>query len=278
MSERRACAVVGADRKSMRYRSCKPDDADLRSRLRELAGERRRFGYRRLHILLRREGRGVNRKKVQRLYREEGLTVRRRRGRKRATGIRAPAPVLALPNQRWSLDFVHDQLATGRRFRVLNVVDDITRECLAAVVDTSISGRRVVRELAVLVAERGAPTTIVSDNGTELTSNAVLTWSGEAGIGWHYIAPGKPMQNGYVESFNGRMRDELLNETLFTSLAHARATVAAWVHDYNTERPHSSLGYATPAAFTAEIEKQRPGLARAVALHQNNRRSLVPAG
>ena len=147
MSERHACAVVGADRKSMRYRSCKPDDADLRGRLRQLAGERRRFGYRRLHILLRREGRAVNRKKVQRLYREEGLTVRRRRGRKRAMGARAPAPVLALPNQRWSLDFVHDQLGTGRRYRVLNVVDDITRECLAAVVDTSISGRRVVREL-----------------------------------------------------------------------------------------------------------------------------------
>ena len=277
MSERRACAVIGADRKSMRYRSCKPDDVDLRGRLRELAGERRRFGYRRLHILLRREGRAINRKKVQRLYREEGLTVRRRRGRKRAMGARAPAPVLALPNQRWSLDFVHDQLATGRRFRVLNVVDDITRECLAAVVDTSISGRRVVRELAMLVAERGAPTTIVSDNGTELTSNAVLSWSGEAGVGWHYIAPGRPMQNGYVESFNGRMRDELLNETLFTSLAHARAIIAAWVHDY-TARPHSSRGYATPAAFAAEIEKQRPGLARAVALHQNTRRSLVPAG
>ena len=250
----------------MRYRSCRPDDADLRGRLRELAGERRRFGYRRLHILLRREGRRVNRKKVQRLYCEEGLTVRRRRRRrrKRATGTRAPALVLALPNQRWSLDFVHDQLATGRRFRVLNVVGDITRECLAAVVDTSISGRRVVRELAVLVAQRGAPTTIV-DNGTELTSNAVLTWSGETNVAWHYIAPGRPMQNGYVESFNGRMRDELLNETLFTSLAHARATVAAWVYDYNTERPHSSFGYITSAAYAAEIEK-------------NNRRSLVPAG
>jgi transposase InsO family protein len=166
ISERRACAVVGADRKSMRYRSCKPDDAALRGRLRELAGERRRFGYRRLHILLRRDGVRINRKKTQRLYREEGLTVRRRRGRKRATGTRAPAPVLALPNQRWSLDFVHDQLATGRRFRVLNVVDDITRECLAAVVDTSISGRRVVRELAMLVAERGAPTTITQRQRT----------------------------------------------------------------------------------------------------------------
>jgi putative transposase len=199
MSERRACALVGADRTSMRYRSTKDDDAPVRERLRTLAGERRRFGYRRLHILLRREGITINRKKTQRIYREEGLTVRRRKGRRRAVGARAPVPVLALPNQRWSLDFVHDQLAGGRRFRVLNIVDDVTRECLAAVPDTSISGKRVVRELGELINRRGAPTTIVSDNGTELTSNAVLLWAGEAGIDWHYIAPGKPMQNGYVE-------------------------------------------------------------------------------
>ena len=174
--------------------------------IRELAQQRRRFGYRRLHILLRRDGITINRKKTQRLYREEGLTVRRRKGRKRAVGARAPAPVLALPNQRWSLDFVHDQMATGRRFRILNIVDDVTRECLRAVLDTSISGKRVVRELGDLVAERGAPRMIVSDNGTELTSNAVLAWSGDAGVEWHYIAPGKPTQNGFVESFNGRMR------------------------------------------------------------------------
>ena len=282
MSERRACAVIGADRTSMRYRSCREGDEGLRARLRDLAGQRRRFGYRRLHILLRRDGVTINRKKTQRLYREEGLTVRRRKGRRRAVGARAPGPVLALPNQRWSLDFVHDQLATGRRFRMLNIVDDVTRECLRAVVDTSISGKRVVRELVDLVAERGRPGMIVSDNGTELTSNAVLVWSGEAKVEWHYIAPGRPMQNGYVESFNGRMRDELLNETLFLSLAHARAVVRAWAYDYNTERPHSSLGYATPAAFAAEIEKQRPGRVQAVAscalVHHNKRRSLVPAG
>lgn len=199
MSERRACRVISADRKSIRYRSCRADDGDLRSRLRELAGQRRRFGYRRLHILLRRDGITINRKKTQRLYREEGLTVRRRKGRRRAVGARAPAPVLALPNQRWSLDFVHDQFATGRRFRILNIVDDVTRECLRAVLDTSISGKRVVRELGDLIAERGAPRTIVSDNGTELTSNAVLAWSGNAGVEWHYIAPGKPTQNGFVE-------------------------------------------------------------------------------
>ncbi|SOB79480.1 Transposase InsO and inactivated derivatives [Sphingomonas guangdongensis] len=283
MSERRACMVVGADRKSMRYRSCRADDGDLRSRLRELAQQRRRFGYRRLHILLRRGGITINRKKTQRLYREEGLTVRRRRGRRRAIGARAPAPVLALPNQRWSLDFVHDQLATGRRFRVLNIVDDITRECLRAVVDTSISGRRVVREPADLVVERVAPKMIVSDNGTELTSNAVLSWSGEAKIEWHYIAPGRPMQNGYVESFNGRMRDELLNQTLFLTLGQARDIVAGWVEDYNTE-------YATPAAFAAGLALQVAAPLRAAGSYvpqplappaqprDNKPRSLVPAG
>ncbi|WP_233281618.1 IS3 family transposase [Sphingomonas changnyeongensis] len=262
MSERRACRVIDADRKSVRYRSARDDDGALREKLRELANQRRRFGYRRLHILLRREGVMINRKKTQRLYREEGLAVRRRRSRKRAVGTRAPAPVLALPNQRWSLDFVHDQMASGRRFRVLNVVDDVTRECLAAVPDTSISGHRVVRELAQLIAQRGKPGMIVSDNGTELTSNAVLAWCGQIGVEWHYLAPGKPMQNGYVESFNGRMRDELLNETLFMSLAHARIEIAAWVEDYNRERPHSALGYATPAAFAAELNKQWPASLR----------------
>ena len=256
LSERRACSIVGADRKMIRYCSRRPPDIELRARLRELANERRRFGYRRLHILLRRDGMTINRKKTQRLYREEGLTVRRRKGRKRAVGSRAPAPVPALPNQRWSLDFVHDQMATGRRFRVLNVVDDVTRECLAAVPDTSISGKRVVRELTDLIARRGKPGMIVSDNGTELTSNAVLEWCGAARIEWHYTTPGKPTQNAFVESFNGRMRDELLNETLFTSLALAREKIATWVDDYNTGRPHSALGYATPAAFAADLKKQ----------------------
>ena len=246
----------------MRSRSTRDDDAGLREKLRELANQRRRFGYRRLHILLPRQGIMINRKKTQRIYQEEGLAVRRRRSRKRAVGTRAPAPVLALPNQRWSLDFVHDQMASGRRFRVLNIVDDVTRECLRAVPDTSISGRRVVRELADLIAERGKPGMIVSDNGTELTSNTVLAWCGEAGVEWHYITPGKPMQNGFCESFNGRMRDELLNETLFLSLAHARVEIAAWVEDYNRERPLSSLGYATPEAFAAELNKQWPASLR----------------
>ena len=203
MSERRACQVLGADRTTIRYCSRRADDEDLREKLRALAQQRRRFGYRRLHMLLRRDGIAINRKKTQRLYREEGLTVRRRKGRKRAVGARAPVPVAALPNQRWSLDFVHDQLASGRRFRVLNVVDDVTREGLAAVPDTSICGKRVVRELIDLIAVRGKPGMIVSDNGTELTSNAVLEWCGTAKIDWHYTVPGKPTQNAFVESFNG---------------------------------------------------------------------------
>ncbi len=290
MSERRACRVIGADRTSIRYRSRRDDDAELRARLCDLARQRRRFGYRRLHILLRRDGILINRKKTQRLYREEGLTVRRRKGRKRAVGTRTPPPVLALPNQRWSLDFVHDQLVTGRRFRVLNIVDDVTRECIAAIPDTSISGRRVVRELTRLIAMRGKPGMIVSDNGTELTSNAVLAWCGEAKVEWHYTAPGKPTQNAFVESFNGRMRDELLNETLFMSIGHAREKIAAWIDDYNTVRPHSSLGYATPAAFAAKLEKQWAAslriakgyatqpIASPAQLRNNQCQTLIPIG
>jgi len=243
------------DRKPL-SRSSRDDDSALREKLRGLANQRRWFGYRRLHILLRREGAMINRKKTQRLYKEETLAVRRRRSRKRAVGTRAPGPVLAMPSQRWSLDFVHDQIASGRRFRVLNVVDDVTREFLAEVPDTSTSGHRVVRELTQLIAQRDKPWMMVSDNGTELISNAVLAWRGQRGVEWHYIAPAKPMQNGYVESFKGRMRDELLNETLFIILAHARVEIAAWVEDYNRERPHSSLGYTTPAAFAAELNKQ----------------------
>jgi transposase InsO family protein len=253
MSERRACAVIAADRKSVRYRSRRPGDTELRARLRDLANQRRRFGYRRLFVLLRREGEpsGINR--IYRLYRAEGLMVRKRKGRRKALGTRAPILVEAKPNARWSLDFVHDQLANGRRFRILNVVDDVTRECLGAIPEFSISGVRVARELTTLVASRGKPTMIVSDNGTELTSNAILAWSAEMHIAWHYIAPGKPMQNGYVESFNGRMRDELLNESLFLGLADAREAISTWVVDYNNSRPHSSLEYRTPAAFAAHL-------------------------
>jgi putative transposase len=253
VSERRACRVLGVDRSSHRYRSRRPDDAALRTRLRALAHDRRRFGYRRLFVLLRRDGEASGRNRIYRLYREEGLSVQRRKGRRRATGTRAPILVAATANARWSLDFVHDQLATGRRFRILNIVDDVTRECLASVADTSLSGARVVREVTNVIARRGRPGMIVSDNGTEFTSNAVLSWASAMRLDWYYIAPGKPIQNAFAESFNGRMRDELLNESLFFGLAHARGKIAAWVADYNTERPHSGLGYLTPAAFAATL-------------------------
>ncbi|WP_245414022.1 IS3 family transposase, partial [Fulvimarina endophytica] len=253
LSERRACRIIDADRTMVRYQSRRPPEAELRGKLRDLANERRRFGCRRLFVLLRRDGEpsGINR--IYRLYREEGLTVRKRSARRRAVGTRAPILVEARLNARWSLDFVHDQFACGRRFRILNIVDDVTRECLAAIPDTSISGRRVARELTALIAVRGKPGMIVSDHGTEFTSNAILAWSKDHKVEWHYIAPGKPMQNGFVESFNGRMRDELLNESLFLGLDHARELIATWVSDFNTQRPHSSLGYQTPADFARTI-------------------------
>jgi len=242
----------------------------LRGRLRELAAEQRRFSYRRLHILLRAEGHVLNRKKTQRLYREEGLTVRKRKSRKRATGMRAPILVEARPNARWSVDFVHDQLSNGRRFRILNVIDDVTKECLAAIADTSISGRRVARELDAIIARRGKPDLIISDHGTEFTSNAMLAWAQSSRTAWHFIAPGKPMQNGICEAFNGRMRDQLLNETIFYDLDHARSALARWTAAYNQKRPHSALGYLTPAAFagafTATSDRLRnPGPAPPIA-------------
>jgi putative transposase len=249
-SERRACRLIGVNRSAWQYEPLRGKDDAVRVRMREIANERRRFGYRRLAIMLRREGKGMNLKKVYRLYREERLTVRKRGGRKRALGTRAPMAIPQGANQRWSLDFVSDSLACGRRFRMLNVIDDYSRECLACIVDTSLSGRRVVRELTAIAERRGLPCMVVSDNGTELTSHAVLAWCQDTGVEWHYIAPGKPMQNGFVESFNGRLRDECLNEHLFSTLASARRIIEAWRTDYNTVRPHSSLGGLAPAEFT----------------------------
>lgn len=249
MSERRACRILRCCRMTIRYASVKADDTTLRDRMKTIAHERRRFGYRRIHMLLRREGVLVNHKRLFRLYREEKLSVRRRGGRKRALGTRAPMLVPLMANQRWSLDFVSDQFTDCRRFRVLTVIDDCTRECLALVADTSLSGKRVARELDQLMVQRGAPKMVVSDNGTEFTSNAILNWANEAKVDWHYIAPGKPMQNGFIESFNGKLRDEKLNETLFTTLHQARVELAMWKNDYNHHRPHSKLGGLTPSEF-----------------------------
>ena len=241
----------------MRYKSTRPDDTHLREAMKKVAAERRRFGYRRIHVMLDRQGVHMNQKKLRRLYREEGLQVRRRGGRKRALGTRRPMLLPTKANERWSLDFVSDAFTDGRRFRVLAVVDDYSRECLALVADTSLSGIRVTRELDTLITRRGRPNTIVSDNGTELTSMAVLKWCQETGVEWHYIAPGKPMQNGIVESFNGSFRDECLNETLFSTLIQARYHINQWKEDYNHNRPHSSLGNLTPIEYAMKMALQK---------------------
>lgn len=250
MSERHACGLVAMDRMSARYRGHARDDTQLRQRLHALAMERPRFGYRRLHVLLRREGTMVNHKRVQRIYREEGLSVCRRK-RKRAAGVRAQTwqPATA-PDQRWSLDFVSDALSWGRKLRMLTVVDTYTRESLAIEVDTSLPGERVARVLERVIDERGArPEEIVMDNGPELTSRALDAWAYGHGVRLRFIEPGRPQQNGYIESFNGRLRDECLNQHWFLSLADARQTVEAWRQDYNTVRPHSSLRNMAPVQF-----------------------------
>ena len=212
-NQKRACSLAGIDPRVYRRRPKRPADPELRTRVKELASERRRFGYRRLHVLLKREGWEVNWQKLYRLYREEGLTVRKRGGRKRAVGTRAHMANPQGPNQRWSLDFVSDALADGRRFPILCLIDDFSRKCLATVVDTSFSGIRVTRELDRNAEMRGFPCMLVSNNGTELTSSVMLNRQEERQVEWQHIAPGKPIQNGYVESVNGRLRDECLTST-----------------------------------------------------------------
>ena len=267
MSERRACQLLRCCRMTMRYASVRADDAILRDRMKAIAHERRRFGYRRIHVLLRREGMTINHKRLFRLYREEKLSVRKRGGRKRALGTRAPMLVPLMPNQRWSLDFISDQFTDCRRFRVLTVIDDCTRECLGLIADTSLSGLRVARELHHIMAQRGSPKMIVSDNGTEFTSKAILKWADEAKVEWHYIAPGKPQQNGFIESFNGKFRDEKLNDTLFSSLQQARVELATWKNDYNNNRPHSGLDWLTPSEFAKSATSKQAMALDAAILH-----------
>jgi putative transposase len=249
VSERRACALLRISAASLRYAPRRPVPTELRERLLALARERPRYGYRRLHVLLQREGYEVNHKRVHRLYRSEGLMVRRRLRKRIAASKRVPLPAPTRVNERWSIDFVSDQLADGRCFRTLNIVDDLSRECLAIEVDTSLTGRRLVRVLDSLCDEHGRPTTLVMDNGPELTSKALDAWAYRNGVELHFIQPGKPMQNAYVESFNGRFRDECLNEHWFADLAEAREVIEEWRQDYNEVRPHSSLANLTPREF-----------------------------
>jgi putative transposase len=251
LSERRACQLVGMRRSSCRYAVRRQEPAGLRDRLRELAQERRRFGYRRLTVLLRREGWPVNHKRVYRLYREEGLGVRRRKRKRIGAVERQPLAIPTQPNQRWSMDFITDALSEGRKFRSLNIVDDFNRECLAAEVDTSLTGARVVRVLERLQELRGLPQILVMDKGPEFAGQALDVWAYDQGVRLHFIEPGKPVQNAFIESFNGKMRDECLNEHWFLSLGEARETIEAWRRDYNEVRPHTSLGNRTPQEFTA---------------------------
>lgn len=253
LSQARACRLAGVDPKTVR-RQPRQKDQEIRAAMRAVAAERRRFGYRRIGIMLAREEMHMNHKKLYRLYREEGLAVKRRRGRKRSQGTRTPMICASRPNERWSLDFLSDVFGAARRFRILSVMDDCTRESLALVADTSISGVRVARELDAVMRVYGRPRSIVSDNGTELTSRAMLGWQNETGVDWHYIAPGKPTQNAFIESFNGRLRDEFLNEESFDTLAEARHKLALWRHDYNTVRPHSAFGGRTPAEMRRALE------------------------
>ena len=257
-SERRACRLIGIHRSAARYERRRRDAPELRQRLCTLAAERRRFGYRRLWVLLRREGFAVNHKRVYRLYREEGLCVRRRKRKRMASVALIPRPAPERQNQRWSMDFVSDALASGRRIRVLTVIDDFTRESLATEVDTSLPSLRVTRVLDRLVAEHGLPELITVDNGPEFAGRTLDAWAYAHGVRLHFIDPGKPVQNAYIESFNGRLRDECLNEHWFMSLPAARVIVEAWRDDYNAVRPHSALGNLTPEELAEQMAKRTP--------------------
>lgn len=251
VSERRACRLVGFSRSAAWYRLQGRNDGPLRARLKSLAEKYPKYGYPTLHDLLVLEGRVVNRKRTYRIYREEGLQVRTKK-RKKILRPRVPMPVPNAINERWSMDFMSDQLANGRRFRILNVVDDFTRECILQVVDFSISGQRLARELSQLGERRPLPRTIVCDNGPELTSKAMFFWSRETGVKLHFIQPGKPTQNAFIESFNGKFRAFCLDLHWFASLDDARSTIADWRVHYNHVRPHRSLGRKPPAVFARE--------------------------
>ena len=247
----RACGLVGISRSLYAYRSRRQVPEGLRERIGEIAAAKRRYGYRRVHVLLRREGWQINHKRTHRLYREAGLQVRRRARKRIVHGERTPLAKARGPNESWSMDFVADALSSGRRIRCLTVVDDFTKECLATVVDTSITGLRVALELDRVIEGRCAPRSISVDNGPEFAGRVLDEWAYRNAINLRFIRPGKPVENAYIESFNGRFRDECLNEHWFESLAEARVMIDAWRLDYNHVRPHSSIGNETPAMFAA---------------------------
>lgn len=249
LSARRACLLVSLWRSSFQYVSRRPNDAELRQAMREIAEKRRRFGSPRIGVMLRRQGWKVNHKKIERLYAEEKLALRRRKRRKKFVGPRIPLPVATRPNQHLAMDFVQDRLRNGRKIRTLTMVDTFSRENPLMETDTSLGGRRVVRVLDRHVERHGAPEVITIDNGPEFDGKALDAWAYKNKVQLHFIRPGKPNENAYIESFNGRFREECLNENLFETLDDARRIIEAWRIDYNEERPHSSLGDLTPAEF-----------------------------
>jgi len=261
ISLRRACGLMKMQTSSYYYQHLPRPDGALRAALKEAAAKRRRWGYRMLAVLMRRQGFQDNLKRIYRVYCEEKLQVKVRRRRKTARW-RGDKPLSATcPNERWSMDFMSDQLANGRTIRVFNVVDDFTRQCLAMEVDTSLGGGRVTRVLDRLVARHGHPQRIVMDNGPEFTGKALDRWAWEHRVQLAFIEPGKPVQNAFVESFNGTCRDECLNENWFLSLTDARTIIENWRIDYNEQRPHSSLGRKTPSEFATAIQTTTPSAA-----------------
>jgi putative transposase len=251
ISERRAAHVIQIERSSLRYRSTARDQTALRMRLRDLAAARVRYGYRRLHVLLRREGWRVNHKRVFRLYRLEGLGLRLKHRRKRVSAVRVVAPPATKPNERWAMDFMTDSLYDGRRFRMLTLVDTATRECPTIEVGQSLTGQQVVAVLNRLKATRDLPRVISVDNGPEFISKALDAWAHEHGVQLEFSRPGTPTDNPYIEAFNGRLREECLDQHWFASLEDARRTIEGWRQDYNTQRPHGALGNLTPQAYAA---------------------------
>jgi putative transposase len=254
----RACRLAGFSRAGFYRKSTAKDQSALRLRIREIAHARPRFGYQRIHVMLRREGWPVNKKRVRRLYRLDGLQLRTRiRRRKHMCLHRGPVPVPSAPHERWSMDFVHDQLFDGRPFRILTVVDQLSRESPLIEVDFAMSGQMVVDALEARTEDMPAPVSITVDHGSEFTSKALEEWAWRRGVKLDFIRPGKPMENGHVESFNGRLRDECLNVMQFLSLDDARAKIEAWRVDYNQRRPHSSLGHLTPSEFVRNRQGHR---------------------
>jgi putative transposase len=258
ISIRRACRLAELSRTVLSHQPKRdPENEAIQARMVELAHERRRFGYRRIHVLLRREGVHANHKRIERLYQLAGLAVRKRRRRKYIALERQPLLLPGGPNEVWSMDFVMDRLEDGRKLKALTIVDDFTKESVDIALDHGMGGRYVVRVLEGIVRFRGKPGAIRTDQGPEFTSQALDQWAYRNGVTLKLIQPGKPTQNGYIESFNGKFRDECLNEHWFSTLAEARAIVTAWRRDYNEHRPHSSIGYLTPAEYGARHRSRR---------------------